>query len=186
MAKVALGRFLERSQNLRGYLWRRAGLVTSFHFDVVFGSADDLVGHNLLFAGNFIVTTAHETLDRVDRAFGICDGLASGVVANERLALIVKSHDAWRETVPVFIGNDLGLLALHDRHDRVGCAQVDADNLFALLRCHGVCPFSVSVCRMIRVKRACRTVGDRLGREMQSPCQHGLAANGPMYLAITK
>ena len=106
-------------------------LSPTSNLDVVFRPADDFVGHHLLFAGHFVVPAAHEPLDRVDRPRGIGDGLPAGRLADQHVALVGERHDAGRQPVAFLVGDDLGFFAFHHGHDRVGGAQVDADDLFA-------------------------------------------------------
>jgi hypothetical protein len=82
------------------------------------------------------VSAAHEPLDRVDRAFRVGDGLPAGDIAHEGLTLVVEGDHARREAIALLVRDHLGLLALHHRDDGVRRAEVDADDLFALLRCH--------------------------------------------------
>ena len=67
-------------------------MVSGLDRDVVFGATHNFVGHDLFFAGYFIMPTTHETLDRINRTFGIGNGLTTCGVANERFSLVVKGN----------------------------------------------------------------------------------------------
>ena len=137
VTEVAFGCLFKSTEDLGGDLRRGAGLVARLHLDVVFGTADHLVGNDLLLASHLVVAASHEPLDRIDRPLGVGDGLPPGGVAHERLPLIVKGHHARREAIALLVRDHLGLLALHDRHHRIGGTEIDADDLFALVRRHG-------------------------------------------------
>ena len=83
--------------------------------------------------------TAHEALDRIDGVAGIGDGLALGELADEALTGLGERDD--RRDRPAALGgrDDGRLAALHDGHDGVRGAEVDADDL-----AHG-CGGSLSV-----------------------------------------
>jgi len=65
------------------------------------------------------VATAHEALDRVNRARGIGDCLAASQIADEHFTLVGEGHDAGGQPVAFLIGNDLRFLAFHHGHHRV-------------------------------------------------------------------
>ena len=89
---------------------------------------------------------AHESLDRVDRAFGIRDRLAAGQISDEDVSLIGERHDAGGEPVAFLVRNNLRLFAFHHRHDGIRRAEVDPDNFFALSHCR-YAPFDQRPCR---------------------------------------
>ena len=63
--------------------------------------------------------------------FGIGDGLAAGRLADEDIALVGERDDARRQPIAFRVGDDLRFFAFHHGDDRVGRAQVDADDFFA-------------------------------------------------------
>ena len=132
VAQVGLGRLLELAQDHRRDFRRRVVLAVDVHLDQLVGAADDLVGHQLLFAWHFLVAPAHEALDRVDGAPRVGDRLPLGRVADQAVALVGEGDDAGRQAIAFLVGDDLDLAAFHDGHDRVGRAQVDADDFFLL------------------------------------------------------
>ena len=114
---------------------RRVFLVADLDLHVVLRPADDLVRHHLLFGRDFAVPAAHEPLDRVDGPRRVGDGLPPGRLADEHFALVGERDDARREPVAFGVRDDLRLFAFHDGDDRVGRAQVDADDFFASCHC---------------------------------------------------
>src|SRR5205823_2934398 len=83
---------------------------------------------------------AHEALDGVNSPPGVGDRLALGRVAHQPVALVRERHHARRQPVAFLVGNNLDLIPLHDRHHRVGGAEVDPDDFFF---CHYLSsPFS--------------------------------------------
>src|SRR5690606_13775032 len=67
--------------------------------------------------------------DRVEGVVGVGDGLALGRGTHQHLAVLGIRHDRRRGAVTLAVLDDLGLAALHDRHARVGRAEVDSDDL---------------------------------------------------------
>ena len=131
VAQVGFGRFLELPQGERGDFRRRVVLAVDVDLDVVLRAADHFVGHDLLFAGHFVVAASHETLDRGDGARGVGDRLPSGRLAHHRLALIGERHNAGRQAVSLCVGDYFNFLTLHHSHDRVRGAEVDSDDLLS-------------------------------------------------------
>ena len=133
LAQVRLGVRLELLQDHRADLGRRVRLaVRELHADAVaLGVLLDGVRDEALRALDLGVVepTAHEALDRIDRVAGIGDGLALGQLADEALAGLGERDDR-RDRPAAFGGRDDGrLAALHDGHDGVRGAEVDADDL---------------------------------------------------------
>ena len=95
------------------------------------GSFSMEYGHEALRALDFGVVepTTHEALDRIDRVAGVGDGLALGELADEPLTGLGERDD--RGDRPAAFGgcDDGRLAALHDGHDGVRGAEVDADDL---------------------------------------------------------
>ena len=82
---------------------------------------------------------AHEALDRVDGARRVGHRLPPGGLADEDVALIGERDDARRQPVAFGVRNDLRFFAFHDGDDRVGRAQIDADDFFTCS--HDLCSF---------------------------------------------
>jgi hypothetical protein len=77
--------------------------------------------------------TIHEALDGEDGVLRVGDGLALGHLADETLAALGEADNRGRSARTLFIRNDFGFAAFENRDARVGCSQIDADNL-----CHGL------------------------------------------------
>ena len=76
-----------------------------------------------------VETPAHEALDAEDGVLGVGDRLPLGDLADEPLTALREGDDRWGDAAALRVGDDLRLPALHDGHDRVRRAQVDADDL---------------------------------------------------------
>ena len=61
-------------------------------------------------------SAADEALGREDGVFGVGDGLVAGDLTDEDLALVVERDHRRRGATALFVGDDLGLFALHDGH----------------------------------------------------------------------
>ena len=105
------------------------------HAGIAVVAADDLVGDHLHLFGDFVKAAAHEALDRINRVFGVGDGLALGHLADQPLAALGERHHGRRGAAAFLVGDDRRLAAFHDGDARVGGAQIDADNLSHLLKC---------------------------------------------------
>ena len=77
---------------------------------------------------------AHEALDREDGVLRVGDRLAARHLTNDLLAgLRVDGDDRGRQAAAFSVLEDGRIAGLHDCDDRVGRAEVDAQNF-----CHGV------------------------------------------------
>src|SRR5690606_5118721 len=70
-----------------------------------------------------------EALGREDGVLGVGDGLAPGLLADQHVAVGLEGDDRRRGATTLFVGDDLGLIALHHSDDGVGGPEVDTDNL---------------------------------------------------------
>ena len=93
------------------------------------GAAHDLVRDALGLVGHLLEAAADEALGRVDGVLGVGDRLPAGDLADQDLALVVPGHHRRGQPRTLLVGDHLGLLALHDRDDRVGGPEVDSDDL---------------------------------------------------------
>jgi hypothetical protein len=90
---------------------------------------DDVVGDAPTIRRRPREAAAHEALDAEDGVLGVGDRLAAGDLADEDARPLRPSRRPRGWCGAFFVGDDLGLAALHDRDDRVGGAEVDADDL---------------------------------------------------------
>ena len=133
LAQVGLGVPLQLLEDHRADLRRAEVLVVAEVDDDAVGLRvlRDLVRHEILAALHLGVVepTAHEALDAEDRVLGIRDRLPLRDLADQPLPALGKGDDRWGDAAALRVGDDLGLAAFHDGHDRVRRAQVDADDL---------------------------------------------------------
>ena len=87
-----------------------------------------LIRHHLHLFVDFVELAAHEALDREDRVLGVGDRLALGDLADQPLAGLGEGDDRRRQASAFRVGDDDRFAAFHDGDDRVGRAQVDADD----------------------------------------------------------
>ncbi len=108
VTEVSFRRFLELPQHHRGDFRRRERFAVDIHFYEFRRTTDDLVRDEFLFALDLVMPASHETLDRVDRALGIGNGLSFCLIANPRRSpLSVNATTLGVEAVTVLIRNDL-------------------------------------------------------------------------------
>ena len=80
------------------------------------------------------MTSAHETLDRVNGASRVGDALVTGRGSDERFAFVVECDHTGCGAVAFLVCDDSRFVAVHDSHDRVRRTEINSNNLFAL--CH--------------------------------------------------
>ena len=90
---------------------------------------DDLVGDALDLLRDLVQPAAHEALDREDGLLGVGDRLPLGHLADQPLAVLGERHDRGGGPAAFGVGDDDRVATLHDGDDRVGGAEVDADDL---------------------------------------------------------
>jgi hypothetical protein len=129
LTEVVLRGLLQLAEHLRGNLGWRELLASNLETCVAIFALDDVIGHTRRVVAELVVTVAHETLGRINGAFGVGDGLSLGDLTDEDLALVVPCHYRRCNPVTLLIDDDLRVFALHHRDDRVGRPEVDADNL---------------------------------------------------------
>ena len=129
LAEKIFRRGLQLAEDHGGNLRRTVSLARNLHSRVLMRSGNHLVGHATRLFANFIVAPAHEPLDGVHRVFWIGHRLALGHLPDQPLTGFGDSHDGRRRPRTLLVGDDHWLAALHHRHDRVGCSQVNSNNL---------------------------------------------------------
>ena len=128
LPEIVLCGLFEFLQNHRGQLRRRVVLTAGLHSHVAVAGADDFIRHHPHFFVHLVEAASHEPLDREDGVFGIGDGLALGDLSDQPLAGLAEGDDGRRQAAAFGVLNDGWLIALHDRHDRIGGSEVDADD----------------------------------------------------------
>lgn len=116
LSEVILGSLLHLLKDNRRNLLRR--VLTSVDIDAgrIVVALDDFIRSACDIGGHLIVTLAHETLDREDRAFGVGDSLTLGGVAHLALAVRRESHYRRSRAVSFGVGNNDRLAAFHHCH----------------------------------------------------------------------
>jgi hypothetical protein len=129
-AEETLGAAFELAKNERGNFWRSERLVAEFdseHFSGlhVFGEAE---GEEFQFFLNVFDAASHEAFDGVDGALRRFDQRITRSVADDGLVVRVE-RDYRREQVQTVVSGDHDRgVPLHECHQRVGGAEVDADD----------------------------------------------------------
>lgn len=103
--------------------------VARCHAHIVAIALADLVGHHFTFFGNLVVGAPDKALDGVERVFCVNGGLAFGRLAHQALATLGERHNRWCGAVPLGAGDDDSIATFHHRHTRIGCSQVNTNNL---------------------------------------------------------
>ena len=131
----ALGIALELAENERGNFRRGEGLLAEFDAQnfaglQIFGEAER---EELQFVLNVFNSASHEAFDRVDGALRGFDQRIARGIADDGLIVLVERHHRRHQIRAVFAGNDDRAVPLHERHERVRGAEIDADDA---IRCH--------------------------------------------------
>ncbi len=129
LAQMRLGGFLHLLQDETGDFGRCIFLgVAARNPGIAIVGFDDLVRHHahILLGHGIVEAAADEPLDRKEREFRIGDGLPLGGLAGQSLAVGGEGDDGWRGARAFRILDDFGGRTLHDRHARIGRAEVDA------------------------------------------------------------
>ena len=134
-SEKALRVALELAEDERGNLRRRKGLVSqldaqNFAGLQVFGQAE---GEELQLFLDVFNAAAHQALDRVDGAFRGLDQISARGIADDGLTVFVERDDR-RDEIQTIVARDHDrVLPLHEGHERIRGAQVDADDAIS---CH--------------------------------------------------
>ena len=127
-AQVFFGQTLELTQDRGRDLLGGERFVSDRDLAVVLGLAGDRVGDELFFAADFAAAAADETLDGVDRAFGVEHLLIAGGFADDRLAVVEERDHRGHELLAVGRADDLRTAVTVHRDDGVGGAEIDSDD----------------------------------------------------------
>ena len=129
-AEVVFGGLLHLAQNFSADLGWRHFLTTHFHPSVaVVGFGNGVRHHVYVFLHFFFVKlAANQALDGIQRVARVGDGLAFGGCADQNFTVFLVSNDGRRGACTLGVFNNLGGVAFHDGHARVGGAKVNANN----------------------------------------------------------
>ncbi len=130
-AEVALGVALQLAEDQRGDFRRSGRLVAErdakyFARLKIVGKAE---GEELQFFLDVFDATSHEALDRVDGALRRFDQISASRVADYRLIVFVERDDRGNQVRAVIARDHDRGVPLHERHERVRGAEVDADDV---------------------------------------------------------
>ena len=130
LAQVGFGIALDLGQDHGRNLRRAVFLLIEGYAHVTVGRCVHRVGDALASALYFgiICLAAHETLDRKDRVLRICDRLVARHATDDPLVVFINSDYRGNKTLPLSRGDDDRFAALHNSRDRVGGAEVDAND----------------------------------------------------------
>ncbi len=131
LAQVVLGGLLHLGQDLRGDFRRGHLLALDLDPGVAVRGLGNLVGHHgdVLLHHAILEAAADQALHRVDGVGGVGHRLALGRTAGDDLAVVGVGDHGRRGALALAVLDDFGVAAFHDRHARIGGAEVDADNL---------------------------------------------------------
>ena len=130
LSQVGFGVALELLENHRGDLLRRVLLATHCHPHVAIRRGAQGVRHELRVAlhDGIVELPPHEALDRGNRVVWVGDRLPLGDLAHHPFTRLgIDRHHRWSQAAALRIRNHNGLAALHHRHNRVRCAEINAD-----------------------------------------------------------
>ena len=128
LAEIIFRRLLQFLQDHRGDLGRSIFLALRHHGHMI-PVPFNLIRDHLQFFANLVVAASHEPLDRVDCVLRIGDGLPLGDLPYQPFPGFRESDDRRRSPPTFFIRDHLWLSALHNSYARVGCAEVNSNNL---------------------------------------------------------
>ena len=133
--EIALRIALQLAQDERGNFRRCECLVAQL--DAQHFARREVLGQTkwkkLQLVLDVLDAAAHQALHAVDSAFRRFDQVFARRIANDDLAVLVERHHRRHQVQSVLAGNDDRTVALHEGHQRVGGAQIDADDAFV---CH--------------------------------------------------
>ena len=129
-AQVVLGGLLHLAQHFSADLGRRDLLAPNLHPGIAVVGGGDGVRHQVDVFLHFLFGefATDQALDGVQRVARVRHGLALGRRADQHFTIFLVGDDRWRGAGTFAVFDHLGGVAFHDRHARIGGAQVDADD----------------------------------------------------------
>jgi hypothetical protein len=129
LAEIVLRRLLEFHQDMGAHLGRTRIFSPHDEGAIAVVRANDLVRDALQLFLHLFKAPADEALGAEDGVLGVGHCLSLGDLADQHVRLVVPSDHARRRACPLLVDDHLGLAPLHDRHDAIGRAEVDANDL---------------------------------------------------------
>jgi len=129
-AEVVFGGFFHLAHDFGADLWRGQFVAAHFHPGVAVVGFGDGVRHQVDVFLDFFFRelAADQAFDRVQRVFGVGDGLAFGRGTDQNLAVFLVRNDRRGGASAFGVLDHFGRVAFHDGHARVGGAQVNTDD----------------------------------------------------------
>jgi hypothetical protein len=130
LAEKVLGVLLDISQDVGGYFGRAVLFAPDIDSHVTVGSAFDFVRQNLHVLLDFVrfEFASDQPLDAEDRVFRIGNRLSFCNLPDQPLSALGHGNDRGGCAPSFRVGDDFGIAPLHDRHARVGGAEIDTDD----------------------------------------------------------
>ena len=131
LAEIGLSRLLHLAEDVGADLAWRIFLAAGLNPCVAVVALDDGVRHQALVLGDqrIVEAAADQALDGIEGVRRIGDGLALGGLSDEALPAVAEGDHAGGGACAFAILDHMDVAALHDRHARIGRAQVDSDDL---------------------------------------------------------
>ena len=135
LAEIRLSRPLELLEYHRRYLWRGKcpAHVPGYDYRPALVVLLYLVGDHLHLFVDFLEVPPHEPLYGKYRVLRVGNSLPLGDLADEYLLIPGEGDHRGGYAAPLLVDDDLRLPGLHYRDNRVGGAEVNADNLSHLM-----------------------------------------------------
>ena len=127
--QVILGGLLEFTQDHRAHFLGGVILVPNMHTDKLGGRTFHFIGHLLLFAGDLFRSTAHEAFDGENGVLGVGHLLVPCRLTDQPLPFFCETNHRRGRAVAARVDDDLGLVTFHDGYHRVGCTEVNTNDL---------------------------------------------------------
>src|SRR5262249_39132797 len=129
LAEILFRSRLQLLQDHRRDLRRRILFAARLNATIAVGNRFHRIGNLFDLAAHFTVATPHESLDRVDGVFRVGYRLTFGYLTDQSLAVLSKGDHRRRCAGAFRVGNHRRIAPFHNRHYRVGSAQIDSDYL---------------------------------------------------------
>ena len=116
LAEISLSRFLHLCQRHGADFRRGEFFVAALDVSVAILAFDNLIGDELgvFLDGRVCKRATDQALDRIIGIFGVCDGLTTGRLPDQALAVFGKGDNRGRGARAFAIFDDTGCVTIHD------------------------------------------------------------------------